>query len=180
MRIAPLTILLLPLALFCASEGPLKSAITVERGEYRKGWERDFFRETDREPVPIETPDALAAPVPDHATTPAADQPRPRKSAPSPHRREAGTLPALPPSSEKNTEPVPEPAPAPPPLEQLPPTPHRTEPQVAPEAPREPAPPPEAEQIGPDDETKKKQKERSRELENRRKKGNFRDPKITY
>ena|GEM_PF-1434055 len=170
--------------LYAEKESSLKSTISVERGVYKKGWEYDFFHDI----LPADdTPNADTVTVlPDETVSvPDVDTGAHRRTVVPPiHRKAVKRTPideppaaVAPPDNEREKEPEPV---APPPAEELllpsrrpepeatPPLPQKDEPQKELLLPQEPADP------------KKKQKERARELDRKRKKGNFRDPKITY
>lgn len=183
MKTFPIAIMLLPCALLCAQELPIKSTITVERGIYKKGWERDFFREAAREPGAAEGSDALAALTDTDAARPDNEPPRSPRPAP-PHRgREPLPQPAASsaaPAAEVEESPDAAPERAPEPPAPRPPETRRPAPTPAPAATPQVSPQEETQPAIDPEEPNKKQKERARELEKRRKKGNFRDPKITY
>ncbi|HOW51252.1 MAG TPA: hypothetical protein PLV42_04295 [bacterium] len=168
--------------LYAEKESSLKSTISVERGVYKKGWEYDFFRDI----LPADgTPNAdTVTAIPDETVSDTDTGVHRRTVVPPIHRKAVRKPPidepsAVSPPPENEREKEPEPV-APPPAEELllpsrrpepeatPPLPQKNEPQKEMLLPQEPADP------------KKKQKERARELDRKRKKGNFRDPKITY
>jgi hypothetical protein len=154
----------------------LKSAITVERGVYKQEWERDFFRDILPAERPVEAADAAAATPDDAALVPDTDNMRPRRVAPSLRKNGAKETHI----EERSAVEEPPVAVEPPPPEQLLLPPRRPEPTIVPDQPRETVLPAETAPQAPSIDTKKKQKERARELDSKRKKGNFRDPKITY
>lgn len=176
-RLGVAALLLVPLFfLHAGKKDTLKSDITVEPGVYKKGWERDFFRDLPPDDPPEEGADT--APV-----SPDADAMNHRRAVTAPRRMPTPTV---------TPEPVAGPAPGPAAtpeekgLDDTPPPPReeRRAPRRPPEPVILPDRPPE-EEISPAAGTpaadpEKKRKERLRELENKRKKGNFRDPKITY
>ncbi|HNT27267.1 MAG TPA: hypothetical protein PKH10_03715 [bacterium] len=177
-RLGVAALLLVPLFfLYAGKKDTLKSDITVEPGVYKKGWERDFFRDLPPHDPPEESTDAV--PV-----SPDADAMNHRRAVTAPRRMPTPTV---------TPEPVVEPAPGPATtnpeekgLDDTPPPPHEErraprrppEPVILPDLPPEEKTPPATGTPAADPE--KKRKERLRELENKRKKGNFRDPKITY
>ncbi|HSA32326.1 MAG TPA: hypothetical protein P5077_01225 [bacterium] len=162
--------------ILCASEALLKSDITVEPGVYKKGWERDFFRDLPPHDPPEESTDAV--PIP-----PDTDAINHRRAVTAPCRMPTPTV-----TPEPAVDPTARPAanPEEKDLDDTPPSPR--EERRAPRRPPEPVILPDR---TPEEETspaagtpaadpEKKRKERLREMENKRKKGNFRDPKLTY
>jgi hypothetical protein len=164
---------------------PLKSFITVERGVYKTGWEHDFFRDEPVAENAAETSDTLTTAPDDTLPPPDRDMlPYRQNGRAVKHRdekREAEQPDADTAPEQIAAPPVVEEKMSPPPPEERPPAPPRpAEVKSAPARPQEVEQQQQTVLQEEPAEPKKKQKERARELEKKRKKGNFRDPKIAY
>lgn len=169
-RLGVAVLLLIPLFILHAGGlAALKSDITVEPGVYKNGWERDFFRDlpTD-DPTEDSTDNVPAAPDADAATA------HQRRTVAITREREIPppSLAIIPAPEKEGLDNAPPPTVA----ERRPPD-RSSEPVIVPERPRATDAP---QTIAPPADPEKKRKERLREMESKRKKGSFRDPKLTY